>query len=512
MASTAAHRTTTRGRDGTTRRGRGGLLELGVIAAMIGGFAAYKLIEALAGPALVWQDSVFYEKVGTAAITSGHFWAGHFPPLVPLVWKLTGTAISFVALQTVISILAWSAASLVLASRITQRWAKVATVALVLALASSQYVVQWDRSILSETITLSMVVLFVTTLVGFVSRPSRGWFAAVVLAAIGMVEARDSNIATVGLAGVGIAVAVVCIYGRRSPRRLMAMAASLFVIALLAGVATAVAGRSGTYTNDDLYVRIFPYPARDAFFAAHGMPDAKAVESLAAFTKTTAGQAPVVVPSGPTFAALTSWIDAGHATGTYVAWLATHPIFALSAPFQSPPETFNNASGDLTFYSALGSISTPVLTPALFSWWASTATAGVAVALAAWRETWRSRAWQGLAALALLGLLTMLIAWQAEGQEVARHTLEGSVQVRLAVLGLLALGVGLNSDPQGTTRLGLGEGRLRGPHRGSLHSHAPHAHGIHARHRVASTAAGQGLGRPRLLGHQHLGGQQQAGD
>jgi hypothetical protein len=36
--------------------------------------------------------------------------------------------------------------------------------------------------------------------------------------------------------------------------------------------------------------------------------------------------------------------------------------------------------------------------------------------------------------MAIVGMLAILIAWQGDGMEVARHTIEGNVEVRLAVL------------------------------------------------------------------------------
>jgi hypothetical protein len=430
-------------------------------AGLIAAFAAYRIYLVLAGPALIWQDSYFYKSVGRLSIASSGFWAGHFPPLVPLLWKLTGTDTSFVVTQTVVSVLAWATAALVIASRTKRGWGQVLAVLFVLALASSSYVTMWDRSVLSETMTLAFVALFVATLIAFAGKPSWGWFGAVVVSASGMIFCRDSNTVTVGLIALGILVVSPFIFRWHPPRRLLALGAALLLVAVLAEGLAATAGRDGTYTLDDLYVRVFPYPPRDAFFAAHGMPDAALVEQLAASTHPSPGQAPVVAPAhDAATAALYHWIDSGHATTTYALWLITHPIFVISAPFQSPQEAFNYANGNLGFYAAIGSPMTPVLDTALFRWWATAAEAAGALALAlvqmrsrpspdhlANSARWRSREWQMAAALALMGLLAMLIAWQAEGQEVTRHMLEGSVELRLAVLALLAFGFSGASAP-----------------------------------------------------------------
>jgi hypothetical protein len=61
--------------------------------------------------------------------------------------------------------------------------------------------------------------------------------------------------------------------------------------------------------------------------------------------------------------------------------------------------------------------------------------------------------------LTVIGLLAMLVAWNGDGQEVTRHTVEGAVQVRLglwvlALLGLFEL-VPARTRAPGTDGLGL---------------------------------------------------------
>jgi hypothetical protein len=50
--------------------------------------------------------------------------------------------------------------------------------------------------------------------------------------------------------------------------------------------------------------------------------------------------------------------------------------------------------------------------------------------------------------LGALGVLAMLIAWQGDGQEVPRHTVEGFAEVRVCVLVMAVVGV-LRAVPVG---------------------------------------------------------------
>lgn len=67
--------------------------------------------------------------------------------------------------------------------------------------------------------------------------------------------------------------------------------------------------------------------------------------------------------------------------------------------------------------------------------------AAAGVALAAVRRSWRLGEVRVAVGLAVIGLAAALIAWQGDGIEVARHTIEGKVETRLGVLLLLLLAV-----------------------------------------------------------------------
>jgi hypothetical protein len=54
---------------------------------------------------------------------------------------------------------------------------------------------------------------------------------------------------------------------------------------------------------------------------------------------------------------------------------------------------------------------------------------------------WRRREVAFLAALIPLGVFGMAVGWFGDGQEIARHMIEGNVTVRLAVLLLLIWGL-----------------------------------------------------------------------
>ncbi len=195
-------------------------------------------------------------------------------------------------------------------------------------------------------------------------------------------------------------------------------------------------------------MRVFPFPDRVAWFAAHGMPEGPRIDQLARETPASLGDAKVVgIPAeDKAFDPLERWIrtDAGH---TYLLWLVTHPGYVLGEPLQRPERAFNFAQGQLAFYAPAHALSSPltdVLWPPLLGLLVLSA---LALYLGIVSEAWRFRPWCMVAVLTLVGVAAMLVAWHGDGQEVTRHTVEGFAQVRLGVWILLTLGLLGSPDP-----------------------------------------------------------------
>jgi hypothetical protein len=234
------------------------------------------------------------------------------------------------------------------------------------------------------------------------------------------------------------------------------------VVVVLAGWAAASSRRTVVNVSDVLIVRIYPYPGRVAWFAAHGMPQGAAIDALAREQPPPArGMAPVVVPTtaGPTFAALHHWV-ATRGEQTYVLWLITHPGYVITEPLVRPERAFNSAQGNLAFYAPT---TENVVSPLTTVLWPSVAWLGLVVLggalLTIWRESWRLPTWRMAAVVAAVGGLTMVAAWHGDGQEVTRHTVEGFAQLRLGVWLLVVLGA-LSGSPESRQAIGSSvEGR-----------------------------------------------------
>jgi len=410
------------------------------------GFAWYVFWQGTAGPALVWSDTTSYAVVAGHPVWSTGFWAGQRPPLVPLVLKMVDSTSAFAALQSMVAVAAWGLLAFTVGRLVPAGWRRVAAAWVVLAFATSTPIVLWNRSVLSESLSLSILAVLVASVMAAARRITWPRVAVVALAAVAFATTRDAQVWTVALLGVIVAIVALvrARHVRRSPdgaggswRRIGVLALSLLVGAGVTGWIVVHTGRSEQNLEDVLYVRVFPFPARVAWFAAHGMPEARWIDEVASVTVPPSPGAAKVVGSeqlvGPRFATLEQWMVT-RGENAYLLWLVTHPLYVVTEPLERPERAFNFANGHLDFYAAVNRVDSPMTAVLWPAWWWMLPMTVVAVGAAAVAGTWRDRGWQAAMMLGGLGIFTILVAWHGDGEEVARHTVEGLAEVRVCVL------------------------------------------------------------------------------
>jgi hypothetical protein len=419
------------------------------VAALAGwcGFGWYIFWQGTTRTPILWSDTTSYATVAGHPLLSTGFWAGQRPVLVPLVMKLVGQSLGFTIVQCLVAVLAWGYLAFTVGRLVEPGWRRVAAVWIVLGFASSTPIVLWNRSVLSESLSMSSLALLMAATIWTARRISWPRVAGVVAAGLAYAESRDAQVWTVGLLGAVVAVValVTAIRERRFPRRVSALAAGLVLVAAVTGWVVVHSGRTRVNAADVFYVRIFPFPSRVTWFAQHGMPFAAAIDrSMAATRPPTPGAAKVFNTSDPGFAlheaALQRWILA-HGQRTYLLWIVTHPAYLLTEPLARPERAFNFADGQITFYAAPHRVDSPLSDVLWPTWWWLLPLTVIGIVPAAVSGRWRERSWRVLVLLGALGLVTMLIAWQGDGEEVTRHTVEGFAQLRASVLVLAVVGV-----------------------------------------------------------------------
>jgi hypothetical protein len=248
--------------------------------------------------------------------------------------------------------------------------------------------------------------------------------------------ARDTEIIVPLILGILFAVVAVAHRKRVTFKILIATACALFLASGFSIATVIASGRDALNTKDNLFVRVFPYPATVAWFASHGMPEKHEIDRMADATPPPkSGIAKTVFPdlSSPSFERLNTWINK-HGASTYALWLLSHPWDVVLDPLRAPDRTYNDADGDLYYYAAPNKV-TSGLTPVLWPPWIwLLGVMAVTMVVVNERDIRLDRAAQAVVVLGAIGIPAMLAAWNGDGQEVTRHTIEGLAQIRLGVL------------------------------------------------------------------------------
>ena len=397
----------------------------GLTLTAIVAFAGYRVWQAFAGPPVGWNDSFDYQRSAV--------WAGIRPPLVPAVLGLAGGATTFVTIQVAVGVAAWVILGLV-ASRLVPPDGRWLVVVVVLGFGSTSAVVRWDRSVLSESLAMSALAVLLAALLLFVDGPSSWWrVAALVGAGAVFASVKDAHVWVVWLLAVVLAVDTV-VRGRGSTGVTAAIGLALCAGVFLGGSLSA--HRADGPVAHAYFVRVFPYPNRIDWFAAHGMPDAGVVRDYAADTVARPGEARVVAidPSDALVQPLVRWMQRDGAR-IYTQWLVEHPWTTITEPFHDPERSFNFSDGDISVYSPPGRTELDLVDVVLFP------SAFVVILLAAFgcavgvcarlhRRAW----WWMVVAFGAIGVVHMLVAWHGDGMETTRHVSVANAQTRLCVL------------------------------------------------------------------------------
>jgi hypothetical protein len=459
VGTTWSAKKTGRVTSGRSRRRLAGPAVLGWQVVAVLAFAGYRISEAASQPPAVWQDSEAYFAVSMHGLLSTELWTGPRAPLVPLLLKITGGYRHYVIFQAVLAVACWVFLAWTVSRLVRPGWREVVMTWAVLGFATAPLIVLWDWSALSESPSLSTLALLCAVGIWLVRRFTWTRLAVLGVATFAYEGLRDADIWSVTI----VAIVILGVSGLRTIRgaalgseRLAVTLHSrwrqhrdgalvgivLLAVSALTGLAADVSHRNVLNIEEAFYIRVFPFPARVAWLSAHGMPQGQAIDTLAHNTPpATPVQAQVVAPvlTAANWVPLRSWFQTTALT-TYAFYLFEHPYYDVTAPFGAPALTYNNAQGDLTFYQASGhqpiaaaqTVFAPNRGVEIFLGF-------LALAIAAQRDVRRRREWRFLVAFVLVGLLSMLVAWHGEGQEVTRHMVEGNVESRLGVLLCLLL-------------------------------------------------------------------------
>ncbi len=246
------------------------ILFLAYIAARAAGLAG------VAGPTLR-TDSVDYLRIAAFPIWSANFWTYTRPMGAPLFYKLAGDIPQqIIQMQTLVSTAAWGLLAWACARRLRSRWLQAAACAGVLLFSLSADITQWDTVILSESLSLSFLALWLAAWLWLLD----GW-QPLAMAAVGgvgflFVFSREVN-AYLGLAA-GLALIVFYLWKRQ--RKSLGLGLFLVSVFVLNGSLSARGERWVFPLLNVIAQRVLPSQEFTTFFESRGMPVNQALMDL----------------------------------------------------------------------------------------------------------------------------------------------------------------------------------------------------------------------------------------
>jgi hypothetical protein len=267
-------------------------------------------------------DSPAYFKTSTFSLASVNFWGGGRAWLTPLFIKVFGYGGGPVVAWTIVSAVCWLCLAAATARAVSSEFVKRLGFTVVLLLALSYNVLQWDQWIASDSLSISLGVLLVGLALEVVRAPRPWSIGAIAVVALLWGSDRDSNglLAFILLGAIG--VVLIALRFRRQGAILIA--AGLCVAAFSTWSSNAI-HRWDYAMLDVLSHRILTSSSATSFFERRGMPVEPGMHS---WPGEQAGTFWVQFNTAADLAPFRTWFFANMQT-TYTEYLVAHPELTI---------------------------------------------------------------------------------------------------------------------------------------------------------------------------------------
>ena len=383
-------------------------------------------------------DTPSYLRVSGEAFLSREFWANARPPMFPLLLKAyAADKIKVASFQAAFSIFAWGMLALSLAYSLKGLLRPIAF-GLILTLSIDRHIAGWDVVMLTESLSVSLMVLFLAAWLWLLRSWSWGKVVALSLVAFPWAFTRDTNgwilLMIAGLILLGV-------FFFKARRRYLAVAFVFVLIFALSNLSANWGHRWVFPFQNVLAQRILPDQRAVAFFADCGMPVTPQLLDLAGGFANSEDRAFYLDPALESYR---TWLYA-NGKSCYMRWLFSRPLTSLREPWTDFARllTFEDVSAfyPQRYEPLLPWYAERILYPrdaVLWLWGLTTFAALVAV----WKKAWRmNEAWVVFIGLCLLIYPHLFIVWHGDVLGTNRHALTVSLQFVLSfwLFGILLL-------------------------------------------------------------------------
>ncbi|MBI5056283.1 MAG: hypothetical protein HZB61_06700 [Nitrospirae bacterium] len=383
-----------------------------------------------------YPDSLEYMEAASSSIFSVQFWGGLKPPLVPLVYKIFHSnveAITFI--QLIFSIFSWIFLAYVVAKTLNNTLLLPLAYILILGFSVSSGISMWNRAILSESFSLSILACFIGIWILFIQK--------ITLTRVIMLMAISTMFAFVRSANgfmllmiCGILALVIFLNRRLNQRHYFIIISITFFILFLAS--NAISNTNNRWTIYFLNVvskRILPDQELRTYFENHGMP---VNESLMARAGRWSHEDDFAYYKDPKLEQFRNWLYS-HGKSTYSLYLLTHPAYLIFEPLKDFQSMMYGSR--IIYYAPKGAPVSESLFGYLSSWKLFPVyifLLGIFFGLNLFFVFSRKLTipWVPIILILLVYPLAVIV-WHADAMEIDRHVLPAAVQARVGFILLI---------------------------------------------------------------------------
>jgi hypothetical protein len=371
-------------------------------------------------------DTTSYVRISNEPIFDSQFLAAARPFVFPLLLKLFGgEPEKAVWAQGLFSILSWGTLAWAVASSLHFYLLKLAGFVLILLLSLYRYIMGWDSVLLTESLSLSLMALFIAGWLWLLQ--GWRWQKALFVLIIGFFWAfcRDTNAWVVLMIAVFLLVLVVL---RQINRNYLFVSMSFMILFLLSNLSADSGGRWIFPFQNVLGRRILPDAQAVAFFVSCGMPVSPELTQLAG--EFASGQDRAFY-NDPALEDYRVWL---HQRGKscYVQWLLSDPLESIRRPIAEFNTMINLENIQSFLFSRRFSPILPARLEALLypprqAWMIFMATCGIMLAAVFSRAWTCNKTWWVAILLILLVIPHFFIVWHGDVMGIYRHMVSVSI-------------------------------------------------------------------------------------
>ena len=266
-----------------------------------------------------FPDSATFLDAARLGPFSADFWLNDRPTGIPLVlWLVRSNVRAFILLQSLVYVGAVAHLCRTILRAFTSRGLAWLTCALVAALCMQTRFALWNLEVLSESLSLSAVILGVSFVIRIARNPERDDVRSLTACILAILLMRDASMVLGVIALVVFVVVTRLVRDPRMRRTLVRCTVAILVMLAYVTWAQADSQRYQYATINNVGLRILPDPAMTADFVSRGMPMSDELLARSGKSAWDDGSAFLV---GPGLEEFRTWVHSGARTDQLVSFV-----------------------------------------------------------------------------------------------------------------------------------------------------------------------------------------------